>query len=108
MNDEGVRMVTHGPLHGRAAAELPVSDAELARRGRLGLADPLVGRTVRLLEILRLGGAGLLGAAAFGGLSSCAAVPKPAPADAPRKKGGVYSHGATVVASRTRSTYISR
>ena len=95
MNDEGVRMVTHGPLHGRAAAELPVSDAELAAAGRrLGLADPWSAGLSRR-EILRLGGAGLLGAAAFGGLSGCAAVPKPAPADAPRKKGGVYSHGAT-------------
>ena len=88
-------MVTHGPLHGRAAAELPVSDAELAAAGRrLGLADPWSAGLSRR-EILRLGGAGLLGAAAFGGLSGCAAVPKPAPADAPRKKGGVYSHGAT-------------
>lgn len=62
-----------------------------------GTADD-VGRRLGLSrrEVLRLGGASLLGAAALGtSLSGCAAVPKPAPADAPRKKGGVYSHGAT-------------
>lgn len=42
-----------------------------------------------------MGAVGLAGVAAAGQLAGCAAVPEPAAANAPKQRGGVYSHGAT-------------
>ncbi|MDO5711368.1 MAG: ABC transporter substrate-binding protein [Micrococcales bacterium] len=77
-------MVIHRAGDERAAPEPP---SELSRwAGISGLSRR---------DVLRLGGAGLAGLAAAGGLSGCAAVPAPAPANAARSKGGIYSHGGT-------------
>lgn len=46
-------------------------------------------------DFLRLGAAGALGAGGLAGLSGCGAVPQKPAADAKRRKGGEYSHGAT-------------
>ncbi|NYE01324.1 peptide/nickel transport system substrate-binding protein [Kineosphaera limosa] len=46
-------------------------------------------------QALRLGAVGVAGLAGLTAMSGCAAVPAPAPVDAPKVRGGVYSHGAT-------------
>lgn len=46
-------------------------------------------------EALRLASAGVASLAGLGLTAGCGSVPAPAPANAPRRRGGVYSHGAT-------------
>lgn len=78
-------MVIRRAEYDRAAPGLPLPSAvrDAARRD------------LSRRDVLRLGGAGLAGLAGLEAMSGCATVPKPAPADAPRTKGGIYSHGAT-------------